>query len=246
MLALGYTEYVTQGGDWGYMITRVMGRIYPQHCVASHLNFAIPSFPKPTQPLLFLKFLFTPFTPEERAQFERAKLRRKEGIGYYQIHATKPQTIGYSQADSPVGLLAWIYEKLHDWTDQYPWTDDEILTWVSIYFFSWAGPAAPSRTYYEASHDQDQTFTKINSWVPKVKLGISYFPKELAQMPQLWAHTMGPLIFQKKHEKGGHFASWENPEAIVSDLRVMFGKNGGAYRVVKGLSGYVEQRDSRL
>ena len=69
----------------------------------------------------------------------------KEGTGYSAVHSTKPQTIGYSLSDSPVGLLAWIYEKLHDWTDDYEWRDDEVLTWVSIYWFSTAGPAASLR-----------------------------------------------------------------------------------------------------
>jgi hypothetical protein len=238
MLALGYAEYVTQGGDWGYVITRTMGRTYRKHCVASHINMAIPSYPKPSQPLLFLRFMLTPFTPAERAGLERAKWFEKEGMGYFKAQSTKPQTIAYSQADSPVGLLAWIYEKLHDWSDSYPWTDDEVLTWVSIYVFSRAGPAAPSRQYYEAMHDPTNMLLKAGVWLPEVKLGVSYFPKELAPMPKLWAHTMGPLVLQNEHEKGGHFAAWENPDALVSDLRAMFGKTGGAYGVVKGKSGY--------
>lgn len=246
MLALGYTDYVTQGGDWGYLITRAMGRAYPRHCVASHLNMAIPSFPKPTQPLVFLQSLSILFTPHERARFERLKQYGKEGTGYFKQQSTKPQTIGYSQADSPVGLLAWIYEKLHEWTDDYRWTDDEILTWISIYVFSRAGPAAPSRHYYEAVHDEKSPIAKAAAWLPGVKVGISYFPKEPVQMPRPWAKTMGPVVFQEDHEKGGHFAAWETPEAIVSDLRAMFGKNGGAYGVVKSRSGYSENRNSRL
>ena len=246
MLALGYTEYVTQGGDWGYFITRAMGQAYPKHCMASHLNMAVPSFPKPNQPLLFLQFLFTPFSAEERAGLERLKRIQDQGIGYFKMQSTKPQTIGYSQADSPAGLLAWIYEKLHDWTDDYPWTDDEILTWISIYLFSRAGPAAASRIYYEVIQHMESRLAKTAAWVPGVKLGISYFPKELANVPKLWAKTMGPVVLQSEHEKGGHFAAWENPEALVSDLRAMFGKNGGAYGVVKGHSGYYENRDSRL
>lgn len=247
MLALGYTEYVTQGGDWGYFITRAMGRAYPKHCVASHVNMAIPFSPKITQPLLFLQFLFTPYGPDERARIAHSRKFQKDGMGYFGLQSTKPQTIGYSQADSPVGLLAWIYEKLHDWTDAFPWTDDDVLTWISIYLFSRAGPAAASRIYYEATHDTKSTmFNTGGAWLPRVKLGITYFPFELAQMPKLWSKTMGPLVFQRKHEKGGHFAAWENPEAIVSDLRVMFGKSGGAYRVVKGHSGYSENGGSRL
>jgi hypothetical protein len=93
------------------------------------------------------------------------------------LSGTKPQTVGYALADSPVALLAWIYEKLHDWTDSYPWTDDEILTWVSIYWFSRAGPAASIRIYYEATHTSTQvTRERIQRYIG-VKLGLCYAPK---------------------------------------------------------------------
>ena len=67
----------------------------------------------------------TPYTPAEKAGLERTAWFRKEGMGYNNEHSTQPQTIGYSLADSPVGLLAWIYEKLVNWTDAYTWDDDE-------------------------------------------------------------------------------------------------------------------------
>lgn len=91
-------------------------------------------------------------------------------MGYFHAQSTKPQTIGYALADSPVALLTWIYEKLHDWTDDYPWTDDEILTWVSIYWFSTAGPAASVRIYYEAAHSAQFRIGAGEKWVPHVKL----------------------------------------------------------------------------
>lgn len=89
--------------------------------------------------------------------------------------ASKPQTLAYALNDSPVALLAWIYEKLHDWTDSYPWTDDEIFTWISIYQFSRAGPGAAHRIYYEVNHTAPGpgkvTDKQIMSYVPHVKLG---------------------------------------------------------------------------
>jgi len=176
----------------------------------------------------------------ERAGLDRAKWFQSEGNGYLKEQSTKPQTIGYSQADSPVGLLAWIYEKLHDWTDGYPWTDDEVLTWVSIYWFSTAGPAASSRIYYEVVHDKLKTSNAAKSWIPDVKLGVASFPKEIAPLPRLWAKTMGEVVFESEYETGGHFAAWERPDAIVGDLRKMFGRKGGAFRVVKGAIGYEE------
>lgn len=91
--------------------------------------------------------------------------------------STKPQTLAYALNDSPVALLAWIYEKMHDWTDSYPWTDDEIFTWVSIYQFSTAGPGAAHRIYYEVIHTRPgpgKVFTRddVESWIGGVKLGL--------------------------------------------------------------------------
>lgn len=88
--------------------------------------------------------------PIEKEGLARTQQWAKSGTGYFHIQTTKPQTMGYLLADSPAGLLGWIYEKLHSWTDGYKWTDEEICTWISIYWFSRAGPAANVRTYYEA------------------------------------------------------------------------------------------------
>lgn len=78
-----------------------------------------------THPLAYLKYLTTSYTEEEKAGLRRIKWFESEGRGYSTEQSTQPQTLGYSLADSPVGLLAWIYEKLVNWTDAYPWDDDE-------------------------------------------------------------------------------------------------------------------------
>lgn len=125
---------VTQGGDWGYSITRAIGLQYPDHCKASHLNMVLARPPTFTEsPLLALKHAITPYSKGEAEGLQRSAWFGNESYGYNILQSTKPQTIGFALADSPVALLAWIYEKLHDWSDKYPWTDDEILTWVSIY-----------------------------------------------------------------------------------------------------------------
>jgi hypothetical protein len=69
--------------------------------------------------------MVTPLTEKEKAGLERWKWFTEKGRGYGAEQTTQPQTLGYSLADSPVGLLAWIYEKLVNWTDSYPWQDDE-------------------------------------------------------------------------------------------------------------------------
>jgi hypothetical protein len=205
--------------------------------VASHINYVdpaeTPSFI--TQPFLAFKHAITPYSKLEEEGIARSKWFQKEGSGYNQIQSTKPQTLGYGLADSPVALLAWVYEKLHDWSDDHPWTDDEILTWVSIYWFSTAGPAASIRIYYETVH---AGVGDIGKYIPGVKLGLAYFPKDLEVPPRAWGRTLGPVVFESEYESGGHFAAHERPEQLVDDLFKMFGKGGGAYGVIEGIEGY--------
>lgn len=177
MLQLGYDEYVTQGGDWGFYITRAIGHFYPQHCKASHINMVRGKPPQWTKnPILALQHAIKPYSEKEKAGFARTSWFQQEGRGYYQEQASKPQTLAYALNDSPVALLAWIYEKLHDWTDSYPWTEDEIFTWISIYQFSRAGPGASVRIYYEVTHTtpgpKSITRDQIEGYIPHVKLGL--------------------------------------------------------------------------
>ncbi|USP74430.1 alpha/beta-hydrolase [Curvularia clavata] len=201
MLDLGYEKYVTQGGDWGFYITRIMGVLYPSHVLASHINMTRAHPPSWTsQPALALQHSVSRYTAAETAGLQRSAWFLNEGQGYRQLQATKPQTLAYAFADSPVALLAWIYEKLVDWTDGYPWTDDEILTWVSVYWFSSAGSNAHVRIYYEAQHNPTEKVPdreRASEWVEGVKLGVAHFPKELTVVPRLWAKTLGkwyPLL----------------------------------------------------
>lgn len=151
-----------------------MGLLYPSHVKASHINF-IPAFPpKPTtSPFtvakLAVQYLLGWYTPEEKEGLKRTEWYTKSDSGYYQIQSTRPQTLGYSLADSPVGLLAWIYEKLHAWTDDYPWTDEEICDWVSVYWFSTAGPGASVNIYYESVHGDHKAIETVVKYNP-VKL----------------------------------------------------------------------------
>jgi pimeloyl-ACP methyl ester carboxylesterase len=238
MLALGYNEYVTQGGDWGSMVTHKMATLYGgKHHKAWHTNFPVALPPSLTKnPLSFLAFLVTPFSAAEKAGLARTMSIRTQGTGYFAEQSTQPQTLGYSLADSPVGLLAWIYEKLHHWTDDYPWEDDEVLTWVSIYWFSRAGPTASLRIYFEATNSKDMS--ESTSVFPKIPMGVSFFPKELIILPIAWIRRDNRVVSEFHHDSGGHFAAHEKPEELADDLRKMFGRGGGAYGVVSGKTGY--------
>jgi pimeloyl-ACP methyl ester carboxylesterase len=209
----------------------------------------LAGFPKPlSSPLRFISALtkhalssFLPtYTASESESLARAiDWSSGSGRGYFAQMATKPQTIGYSLADSPVGLLAWIYEKLIAWTDDYPWTDDEILTWVSIYYFSVAGPSAASFIYFEsrASNEDTDNMEKLQSYID-LPIGLAYFPKEIANMPRAWAEGMGKIVHVSESSKGGHFAALERPDVIADDLKEMFRKGGKVFGVVEGKNGY--------
>jgi pimeloyl-ACP methyl ester carboxylesterase len=195
MQDLGYDKYVTQGGDWGFYITRIMGILYPDYVLASHINMVRahpPSFA--SNPALALQHAVTPYSEAESKGMKRSEWFTSQGQAYRQLQATKPQTLSYAFADSPVALLAWIYEKLVDWTDGYAWTDDEILTWISIYWFSAAGPNAHIRIYYEAGHnptDKVPDREVASDWVGRVKLGLAHFPREITVVPRIWGKTLG-------------------------------------------------------
>lgn len=252
------------------MISRVMAYLYgPTHVKAAHLNFVLVFPPYPWRhPILFLQTLFTlPFSRKDWAKLKTTRKYLDDESGYLKQQDTRPQTLGYALHDSPVALLAWIYEKLHSWSDSYPWTDDGILTWVSIYAFSRAGPAASVRIYYEsvnahpslkssslsseAADDQVkvESITRfemmVNRTPPGVKIGIAHFPKEIVLAPFVWSRAIGDVVRESEPERGGHFAAYEVPELLAKDVRSFLGKqdvekgiDGQAFGVVGGRDGY--------
>lgn len=233
MLKLGYNKYVTQGGDWGFMVTRAISLYYPTHCLATHVNVIC------VRPNLWRSFWLTAqyylglLSEDEQKGVFRSFWYLKHSSGYMLLQSTKPNTIGFALADSPVALLAWIYEKLQEWTDEYPWTDDEILEWISIYLFSRAGAASSLTIYYELIGKQKDEVAKTMEYIPKVPLGVSLFPKDIFVPPKSWGGYLGPVVFETTHKRGGHFAAYEYPEEIAGDLRQMFGRQGGAAKVAR-------------
>ncbi|KAI0258244.1 Alpha/Beta hydrolase protein [Gloeopeniophorella convolvens] len=123
-------------------------------------------------------------------------------------------------ADSPIALLAWIYEKLVLWTDAYPWSDDEVLTWVSIYWFSRAGPVASIGLYYELAK-ADEVVRLPRTSVP---VGLSFFAKDILLRPKAFLYAEANIVFESEHNAGGQFAAYERPDALADDLRRMLGR----------------------
>lgn len=229
-----------------------MATNYPTHVKAVHLNFLPVSPPLPWRnPLIFLQSLLTiPFSASSKAHLAATRRYLDQGNAYLRLQETRPQTLGYALQDSPVALLAWVADKLYAWSDDYPWTDDEILTWVSIYWFSTAGPAASVRIYYEAARKGDgvsgTTATPaVTTWdvlgmstPPGVRFAVAQFREELIKVPMFWASMMGNVVQTNEFDCGGHFAAWEVPELLARDLRRFLGKGGPAYAAVTGKDGY--------
>ncbi|KAH9942190.1 alpha/beta-hydrolase [Epithele typhae] len=236
MLSLGYASTVIyQGGDMGGLLGKlIIPTLGHKHIKAWHTNMPVVAAPTLLRnPLLFLQMLLAPFNKKMREGFAYTRNFYAVGRGYWTMHTTKPQTIGYSLADSPIGLLAWIYEKLVAWTDDYPWNDDEVLRWISIFWFSRAGPAASIRVYNEMHNGGSGPNARAT-----IPTGMGYFPKEVIYVPRSWAPLMGKIVYVKDHSKGGHFPAFEVPDALAQDLFVMFGRGGGAFGVVPGKNGY--------
>ena len=133
MGALGYERFAAQGGDWGAFVTSVLGWKHPQRLLGIHLNLlAVRRDPKEEAS-----------TPEERRYLGELAHWLKEETGYQWIQGTKPQTLAFALADSPLGLAAWIAEKFRSWSDcggviENAVTRDELLTNVSLYWLTGA------------------------------------------------------------------------------------------------------------
>ena len=211
MKRLGYEHYVAQGGDWGAAVTTALGAMAPEGLQAIHLNMPI-SFPAPDE---------KEFTPAEAKKMEEYARFMKEESGYSNQQMTRPQTLGYSLADSASGQAAWIYEKFHAWTDCHGEPEnilslDELLDNISFYWFSGTG-ASSARMYWES------TATGFLPVKVNIPTGISIFPKEILQPSRRWAErNYKNIIHWNELDKGGHFAAFEQPGLFVEELRKCF------------------------
>ena len=226
---LGYKRFVTQGGDIGASITRLMALQYPQHVRACHHNFV------PVRPPIAIKHTWTAvrflcrdyfYTTRELENVKDMVRWQEEEGGYSALQRTKPQTLGFGMGDSPIGLLAWFLEKFHSWMDveHYEMPEEETLNLVMMH---WIQGATPGFRMYKASKEEDVggAYTRTNAWtsyLPDTPWGVSFFPKELAKPPLDWVKAVGDLVWSREHDKGGHFPSIECPGLLVGDLRDLF------------------------
>lgn len=211
MLRLGYENYVAQGGDWGSHVTIMMGQQQPPGLLAIHTN--LPLVTPATQSK----------TPTLEEQIVLAQLSRfaSQGSAYHQQMVTRSQTIGYSLADSPTGLLAWMFEKFEAWTDSNgdPLSllgYDKILDNVTLY---WVTHSATSSARLYAEHP-NLNFDAIPVSIP---VSVSVFPGEIWTPPRSWAEKTYPqLMYWNKAARGGHFAAFEQPAIFTHEIRAAF------------------------
>lgn len=206
---LGYSKFAAHGGDWGGVITTILGGRFPQHVLGIH-NLTPQAPPGLTTDGL---------TAEERTWVEESRaFWNTRRAAFSKQQAARPQTIGYSLVDSPVGLLAWILDKFAEWTDteDSPFetiSRDRILDNVTLYWLTGTGASA-ARIYYESHNSLDP---ELRVDVPSA---LTVYPHDIEKCPRPWAQERYRQIVRwRAPEAGGHFPSLEVPEYFVKDLR---------------------------
>jgi pimeloyl-ACP methyl ester carboxylesterase len=215
---LGYDRYGAAGGDWGTSVSTCIAQQAPERLAGIHL------FPPlaPPDPATFGEL-----TERERSALAALEHAAEWDSGYSREHATRPQTIGYALADSPVALCAWIVEKFWAWTDggghpEGALTRDQLLDNVMLYWLPATG-ASSARLYWES-------IRQVNEWISgaatdrvAVPTGCTVFAHELQRPSRRWAEPRFPDIRHwSEPAHGGHFAAFEQPGVFVEELRAFF------------------------
>ena len=224
MKRLGYTKYVAQGGDWGALITQLMGAQAAPGLLGIHTN--MPGAVPPDIDKAALAGAPAPsgLSADERHAYDQLVFFYTHGLGYAQEMGNRPQTL-YGIADSPIGLAGWILD--HD-ASSYAMmarvfdgkteglTRDDILDNITFYWLTKTAVSS-ARLYWE---------NKLGFFAPKnvqIPVAVSVYPEEIYAAPRSWVEKAFPkLIYFNKLPKGGHFAAWEQPAFFVADVRAAF------------------------
>lgn len=220
MARLGYGSYLVQGGDWGSFLGRIMAIRYPEHVKALHLN-VLASWKSGDR---MWRLADEELTPREQRCVDRAKFFVTTNSAYQAVHRTKPRTIGYAFHDSPVGMLAWMADKLLIWSDPKAktWAPDELITWTLLHYFP--GPTTGMVAYRENDFAWMSDFISSKEPGCKVPYGVSQFPEELGFSPRrVLEADFKNLAWMREHDLGGHFAASERPGELAADVIDFFG-----------------------
>jgi microsomal epoxide hydrolase len=212
MQRLRYEQWAAQGGDWGAAVTAALGYMAPPGLTGIHLNMVMF---QPTEQER------AEATPHEQKMLDDAQRYDQEFSGYFKLQATRPQSVGFSLADSPVGLAAWIYALFQDVSDSGGDVENVLaLDAIMLYWLPNTG-ASSARLYWEAMQAMRQ------GGMPGAPMttpaGISMFPGEQLRLSQRWAERrFAKLVHFNELERGGHFAALEQPALFVDELRRTF------------------------
>ncbi|TGD71308.1 epoxide hydrolase [Mangrovimicrobium sediminis] len=205
MEQLGYQRFAVQGGDWGSLVGTELARQFPERVIGLHLNLVNGSPPEDPDAL--------PLDDEEKTW--TTAIDDWRSYPHLTLQSQKPASLSHALNDSPAGLAAWIGEKLHDWTDNRDGpavSPDQMLANIALYWFSGCAGSA-SRLYYEMAHNPVQ-----ERYVTVPTAG-AIFPLEVVKLPRAWAERHYNIVQWTVYERGGHFPAWEQPAALLDDLR---------------------------
>ena len=229
MQRLGYTRYVAQGGDWGNAVSEVMALQQPPGLLGIHTNMAATVPPDVSKALSAGGPPPAGLSAEEKHAWDQLDDFYKNGLGYAQEMANRPQTL-YGIADSPVGLAAWMldhdirsYEMISRAFDgkMEGLTRDDVLDNVALYWLTSAGISS-ARLYWDTARiSTGGGFFDVRGVT--IPVAVSAFPDEIYAAPKSWAERAYPkLIYYNRPSKGGHFAAWEQPQEFTEELRASF------------------------
>jgi len=226
MRRLGYARYAVQGTDVGSGVAGILAMVDAAQVVGIHLTGTTAAMP--FGPAIELDGL----SAADLARAERFNQFQADGLGYLHIQATRPQTLGYALNDSPVGQLAWIVEKFQAWTDlaaelpEDAIDRDQLLTNVSIFWFTGAGASSAHATYegmqaYRAMvAQQSQSAHAAAGAQPGPPTGVAVFAADTTIRSLL--DPGNTIAHWSEFERGGHFPAMEVPDLLVGDLRKFF------------------------
>lgn len=226
MNRLGYKQYVAQGGDWGNAISEVMALQQPPGLLAIHTNMSA-TLPAEIRSALAGGPAPTGLSEVEGHAWAQLQEFYGNGLGYALEMRHRPQTL-YGLADSPIGLAAWILDhdiqsyrliaRVFDGANE-GLTRDDILDNITLYWLTNTALSS-ARLYWESRNGKGGFFDPRGVQLPT---GVSAFREEIYQAPEPWAKAAYPhLVFYRAHDKGTHFAAWEQPQALAEDLRETF------------------------
>jgi microsomal epoxide hydrolase len=213
--ALGYSRFAAQGGDWGAFVTSTLAYRHGSSLAGFHINLL---------PIRRDKSMLANPNEDEARYLAQLDHWTREEMGYQWIQGTKPQSLAYGMADSPLALAAWIAEKFHRWSDndgniESAISRDHLLTNIMLYWVTGCFNAS-QWPYYARMH---------NPWpIPddariQVPMGYAEFPREILSPPRSLAQRMfGNIQRWSKMPRGGHFAALEQPELLAAELREFF------------------------